>query len=239
MSALKPCFNNQSRNSTTNSSAKGFNGQIAFAGGPARLKGGAASNQFNNYASFLLGGADLRLLCAGCVAWLGHHPLNLGRFALSRFPLAAATAAAASSASTSPPVWWSCAASAEPLASRLQSRHAQQRSQILAFSFAGANSFQPAIASLKQGIPALVAPDITKPYTLLAPGYTAQHPASRSQTRLRPHLGFHLAEGITQGIFCPDGICCLAGHGNSPAHRYGQQSEGSYISDISDARTLS
>lgn len=35
--------------------ANGFNGQFAFTGGPTSLKGGSASNQFNNYASFLLG----------------------------------------------------------------------------------------------------------------------------------------------------------------------------------------
>ena len=35
--------------------ANGFNGQFAFAGGSTALKGGASTNQFNNYASFLLG----------------------------------------------------------------------------------------------------------------------------------------------------------------------------------------
>src|SRR5262249_13529792 len=43
--------------------------------------------------------------------------------------------------------------------------------EILALSFTGANSFQPALLGLKQGIPTLVPPDITQPYIKLAQGY--------------------------------------------------------------------
>src|SRR5204863_8099281 len=42
--------------------------------------------------------------------------------------------------------------------------------EILAFSFTGPNSFQPA-ATLAQGIPALVPPDVTKPFIALPPSY--------------------------------------------------------------------
>jgi len=53
MSGLAPSLAARAYNHFEN--ANGFNGQFAFTGGPTSLKGGAASNQFNNYASFLLG----------------------------------------------------------------------------------------------------------------------------------------------------------------------------------------
>lgn len=85
--------------------------------------------------------------------------------------------------------------------------------EILAFSFAGANSFQPALTSLAKGIPPLIAPDITQPYIKLAPGYNVN--------TLRPDLrrdyvltwNFTLQKELPKAFFAQAGYVASRGVG--------------------------
>jgi hypothetical protein len=207
--------------------ANGFNGQFAFAGGSTDLKGGPSNNQFNNYASFLLGAPTTvyhDLLPFGNLrsyqniygvyaqdAWRVSSRLSVSAgLRWSRFPLATrdngrglerfdfATGNVelcgvggtprdcgyhVSNLSFSPNVGLAFQATPrtvirsgfglnyDPAPLAYNRDMLRNYPEILAFSFTGANSYQPALIGLKQGIPALVAPDITQPYTKLAQGY--------------------------------------------------------------------
>jgi hypothetical protein len=207
--------------------ANGFNGQFAFGGGATDLKGGPANNQFNNYASFLLGMPTTvyhDLLPFGNLrsyqniyglyaqdAWRVSSRLSLSAgLRWSRFPLATrdngrglerfdfATGNVelcgvggtprdcgyrVSNRSFSPNIGLAFQATPhtvirtgfglnyDPAPLAYNRDMLSNYPEILAFSFAGANSFQPALIGLKQGIPVLVPPDITQPYIKLAQGY--------------------------------------------------------------------
>jgi hypothetical protein len=216
--------------------ANGFNGQFAFAGGPTDLKGGPSNNQFNNYATFLLGMPTTvyhDLLPFGNLrsyqniygvyaqdAWRVSSRLSIsGGLRWSRFPLATRDNGRGlerfdfstgnvelcgvggtprdcgyhvSNLSFSPNIGLALQATPhtvirtgfglnyDPAPLAYNRDMLSNYPEILAFSFTGANTYQPAIIGLKQGIPPLVPPDITQPYIKLAPGY--------NMNTLRPDL---------------------------------------------------
>jgi hypothetical protein len=216
--------------------ANGFNGQFAFTGGPAALKGGSSINQFNNYASFLLGmpttvhhdllpfgnlrsyqsiygfyaqdswHVSSRLSVSAGLRW-NRFPLatrDNGR-GLERFDFSTGNVELCGVGNTprncgyhvsnlafSPNIGLAYQVAPhmvlrtgfglnyDPAPLAYNRDMLSNYPEILAFSFSGANSYQPAITSLKQGIPLLVPPDITQPYIKLAPGY--------NMNTLRPDL---------------------------------------------------
>jgi hypothetical protein len=206
--------------------ANGFNGQFAFAGGPTSLKGGSASNQFNNYASFLLGLPttvyhDL-LPFGNLVSHQAIYGIYLqdqwrasARFSVSlgvrwnKFPLATRdhrrglerydfstnlvelcgvgsappecgyhvsnknfsdNIGVAYSATRTLVIRTGFGLNYDPAPLAYNRDMLSNFPEILAFSFTGPNTFQPA-GSLAKGIPALVPPDVTKPFISLPPGY--------------------------------------------------------------------
>jgi hypothetical protein len=249
--------------------ANGFNGQFAFAGGPTALKGGASTNQFNNYASFLLGMPTTvyhDLLPFGNLvsyqniyglyaqdAWRATSKLSLSAgLRWSRFPLATrdngrglerfdyATGLVelcgvgnaprdcgyhVSNKSFSPNIGVAYQASKtlvvrtgfgmnyDPSPLAYNRDMLSNYPEILAFSFAGPNTFQPAIKCLAQGIPPLVPPDITKAYTPLASGYNIN--------TLRPDLkrdyvltwNFTVQKELPKGFFAQVGYVGSRGVG--------------------------
>ncbi len=249
--------------------ANGFNGQFAFAGGPTSLKGGPSTNQFNNYASFLLGMPTTvyhDLLPFGNLvsyqniyglyaqdAWRATGKLSVSTgLRWSRFPLATRDNGRGlerfdfstglvelcgvgnaprdcgyhvSNKSFSPNIGIAYQATKtlvvrtgfgmnyDPAPLAYNRDMLSNYPEILAFSFAGANSYQPAIKSLAQGIPALVPPDITKPYTPLASGYNIN--------TLRPDLkrdyvltwNFTLQKELSKGFFAQAGYVASRGVG--------------------------
>jgi hypothetical protein len=206
--------------------ANGFNGQFAFTGGPTSLKGGSASNQYNNYATFLLGLPTTvyhDLLPFGNLvshqwiyglfvqdAWRATGKLSISAgLRWTRFPLATrdngrglerydfttnqvelcgvGTAPRdcgyhVGNKSFSPNVGIAYRATGslvvrtgfglnfDPAPLAYNRDMLSNYPEILAFNFTGANTFQPA-TTLAQGIPPLVAPDVSKPFVPLPPSY--------------------------------------------------------------------
>jgi len=249
--------------------ANGFNGQFAFAGGPTSLKGGPSTNQFNDYAGFLLGmpttvyhdllpfgnlvsyqniyglyvqdtwQAAPRLSVAAGLRW-SRFPLatrDNGR-GLERFDFSTGLVELCGVAGTprdcgyhvsnlsfSPNIGLAYQAAPtlvvragfginyDPAPLAYNRDMLSNYPEILAFSFAGANSYQPAITSLAQGIPPLVPPDITQPYIKLAQGYNIN--------TLRPDLrrdyvmtwNFTLEKELPSGFFAQAGYVASRGVG--------------------------
>ena len=207
--------------------ANGFNGQFAFGGGATNLKGGPSNNQFNNYATFLLGmpttvyhdllpfgnlrsyqniyglyaqdqwRASARLSVSAGLRW-SRFPLanrdngrGLERFDFTTGNVELCGVGGSSrdcgyhvgNRSFSPNLGLAFQTSPrmvvragfglnyDPAPLAYNRDMLSNYPEILAFSFAGPNSFQPALIGLQQGIPPLVPPDTTQPYIPLAPGY--------------------------------------------------------------------
>jgi hypothetical protein len=249
--------------------ANGFNGQFAFTGGPTSLKGGAASNQFNNYASFVLGmpttvyhdllpfgnlvsyqniyglyvqdgwHAASKLTVSAGLRW-SRFPLatrDNGR-GLERFDFSTGLVSLCgvggtprdcgyhvSNRSFSPNIGlaWQAARTLvirtgfgmnyDPAPLAYNRDMLSNYPEILAFSFTGVNTFQPALTALSQGIPPLVAPDITQPSVKLAPGYNIN--------TLRPDLkrdyvltwNFTLQKELPAGFFAQTAYVASRGVG--------------------------
>jgi hypothetical protein len=249
--------------------ANGFNGQFAFTGGPTALKGGSSTNQFNNYASFLLGMPTTiyhDFLPFGNLrsyqniyglyaqdAWRVNGKLSVSAgVRWSRFPLATrdngrglerfdfATGLVelcgvgsaprdcgyhVSNLSFSPNIGIAYQVTNtlvvrsgfgmnyDPAPLAYNRDMLSNYPEILAFTFAGPNTYQPAIKGLAQGIPPLVAPDITQPYTPLASGYNIN--------TLRPDLkrdyvltwNFTVQKELPKGFFAQAGYVASRGVG--------------------------
>ncbi len=247
----------------------GFNGQFVFSGGPTSLKGGSSTNQFNNYAAFLLGApttVDHDFLPYGNLvsyqnifglyaqdSWRATRKLSIAAgLRWSRFPLATRDNGRGlerfdfttglvelcgtggtpqncgyhvSNLSFSPNIGIAYQVAPtlvprtgfgmnyDPAPLAYNRDMLQNYPEILAFTFSGANSYQPAMPSFAAGVPALIIPDISKGYTPLAPGYNIN--------TLRPDLkrdyvmtwNFTLQKELPRGFFAQAGYVASRGVG--------------------------
>ena len=247
--------------------ANGFNGQFSFAGGPTALKGGSSTNQFNNYASFLLGMPTTvykDLLPFGNLisyqnifglyvqdAWHATSKLTVSAgVRWSRFPLAyrddgrglerfnfqtgmvelcgvgnaprdcgyhvsdldfSPNLGLAYQVTRTLVVRSGFGMNFDPSPLAYNRDMLSNYPEILSYSFAGANSYQPAIKGLSQGIPALVPPNISQSYIPLQSGYNIN--------TLRPDLkrdyvltwNFSVQKELPKGFFAQAGYVASRG----------------------------